>query len=248
MFSALEEKELEIVINAMVEVKFSSGSTVIQQGDDGDNLYIIDSGHLDCFKKFSGAEKAKFLKTYEPGESFGELALLYNAPRAATIVAKENCILFALDRETFNHIVKDAAAKKREKYETFLGKVELLESMDPYERSKIADALKPYRFKINEYVVKEGESGDTFFFVEEGEAIATKVLQPGKAPEIVYKYKPGDYFGELALLRETPRAASIIAVTDLSVVALDRLSFKRLIGPLEDILNRNFARYEKFLT
>jgi len=247
MFSCLEEKEVEIVINAMGEVKFSQGSTVINQGDDGDNLYIIDSGHLDCYKKFSNLEKAKYLKTYEPGESFGELALLYNAPRAATIVAKENCILFALDRETFNHIVKDAAAKKREKYESFLAKVELLESMDPYERSKIADALRPFKYKMNEYVVKEGESGDTFYFVEEGEAIATKVLQPGKAPEIVYKYKAGDYFGELALLRETPRAANIVAVTDLSVVALDRLSFKRLIGPLEDILKRNFARYEKFL-
>lgn len=248
MFSGLEEKELEIVINAMTETKFSSGATVIRQGDDGDNLYIIDSGHLDCHKLFGGGDKPKYLKTYEPGESFGELALLYNAPRAATITARENCILFALDRETFNHIVKDAAAKKREKYETFLSKVELLESMDPYERSKIADALKPYRFKMNEYVVKEGESGDTFFFVEEGEAIATKVLQPGKAPEIVYKYKAGDYFGELALLRESPRAANIVAVTELSVVALDRLSFKRLIGPLEDILKRNFARYEKFLT
>ena len=45
--------------------------------------------------------------------------------------------------------------------------------MDPYERSKIADALKPLKFKTGDYVVKEGERGDTFFFVEEGEAIAT---------------------------------------------------------------------------
>jgi len=54
------------------------------------------------------------LKTYNESESFGELALLYNAPRAATIVVKSNAaILFILDRNTFNHIVKDSAAKKR---------------------------------------------------------------------------------------------------------------------------------------
>ncbi len=156
-------------------------------------------------------------------------------------------MLFALDRETFNNIVKDAASKKREKYESFLSKVELLESMDPYERSKIADALKPMKFKVTEFVVKQGETGDTFFLVEDGEAVASKVLQPGRNPEIVYKYKPGDYFGELSLLKDTPRAANIVAVSDLSVLALDRLSFKRLIGPMEDILKRNFARYEKFL-
>ena len=60
------------------------------------------------------------LRDYAPGEGFGELALLYNAPRAATITAKEESLLWKLDRDTFNHIVKDAAAKKREKYDNFL--------------------------------------------------------------------------------------------------------------------------------
>lgn len=95
------------------------------------------------------------MKVYYPGESFGELALLYNAPRAATIKAKTDVVLFSLDRECFNGIVKDAAVKKREKYDEFLSKVDLLSTMDAYERSKIADALKPVRVGKGEYVVKE---------------------------------------------------------------------------------------------
>lgn len=54
--------------------------------------------------------------------------------------------MFALDRECFNHIVKDAAAKKREQYEELLSKIELLSTMDPYEKTKIADALKCQKF------------------------------------------------------------------------------------------------------
>jgi hypothetical protein len=80
---------------------------------------------------------------------------LYNAPRAATIIAKTDSVCFALDRECFNHIVKDSASKKREKYEGFLAKIELLDQMDPYERSKIADALKPMKFQAGEYIVRE---------------------------------------------------------------------------------------------
>jgi cAMP-dependent protein kinase regulator len=81
---------------------------------------VIDAGQLDCYKTFNAEEGPKYLKTYQPGEAFGELALLYNAPRAATITAKSDCTLFALDRDCFNHIVKDAAAKKREKFENLL--------------------------------------------------------------------------------------------------------------------------------
>lgn len=97
-------------------------------------MYVVDSGELDCFKKFSKDAQDTYLKTYKPGEAFGELALLYNAPRAASIQAKTPAVLFSLDRECFNHIVKDSASKKRERFESTLKKVELLDSMDPYER------------------------------------------------------------------------------------------------------------------
>ncbi len=94
------------------------------------------------------------MKKYEPGEAFGELALLYNAPRAATIQADNESLLWCLDRETFNHIVKDSSRKRREKYENFLAQVKILESMDSYERSILSDAFIEEKFKAGEFVIK----------------------------------------------------------------------------------------------
>lgn len=152
---------------------------VIKQGEDGDTLYLIDSGELDCYKRFSKDGENVHLKVYNPGESFGELALLYNAPRAASIQAKSDCVLFALDRECFNNIVKESAIKRRERYDAFLQKVELLSSMDPYERSQISEALKMKKVSAGDYVIRQGEQGDTFYIIEKGDLIALKSSGPG---------------------------------------------------------------------
>jgi len=179
MFNSLEEKELVIVIDAIEEVSATKGTVIIQEGDQGDCMYVLEEGELDCTKIFPGNTEPTFLKKYAPGEGFGELALLYNAPRAASITAVTDSIVWKLDRDTFNHIVKDAAQRKREKYDEFLQKVDILKNMDPYERSKLGEAFREENYKQGEYVIREGQSGDKFFFVSEGTAIATKVLQEG---------------------------------------------------------------------
>ena len=90
LFNTLEEKEFEIVIDAMTEVKLDPGQCVIKEGDDGDYLYVVENGTLQCSKIFPGNTEPTNLIVYEPGGAFGELALLYNAPRAATITAIDN--------------------------------------------------------------------------------------------------------------------------------------------------------------
>jgi cAMP-dependent protein kinase regulator len=210
----------------MDEKKVNKGDFVIREGEDGDCLYVIEQGSYKCTKVFKGNKEPTYLKTYQPGEAFGELALLYNAPRAATIFADEPGVLYVLDRNTFNHIVKDAAAKKRERYEEFLSKVKILKTMDAYERSKLSDALKNLHFEAGETVILEGDSGDDFYFIEKGNAIATKTVEAGKAPIEVMRYESGDYFGERALINNAPRAANVIATTELDVVTIDRHSFK----------------------
>merc|ERR1719456_35732 len=114
LFSGLEGKDLSQVIDAMEEKPAEAGEECVKQGDDGDFLFVVESGALECKRN---EDPDKVLKTCEAGDVFGELALLYNCPRAANVVAKDKCVLWKLDRATFNAIVKDAAQKKREKYE-----------------------------------------------------------------------------------------------------------------------------------
>jgi len=104
--------------------------------------------------------------------------------------------------------------KKREAYESFLAKVDLLSDMAPYERGKIADALKEEFFTAGYYIIREGDPGDNFYFLEEGAAYVTKILNPGEDPTTLKEFTPGDYFGELALLHGEPRSASVIAQTE----------------------------------
>ena len=92
LFRNLEKQDLDIIIGAMEEKSYKIGEYVIEQNDNGDCLYIVETGELDCYKLFSNNPEKVFLKKYLSGDSFGELALLYNTPRAASIITINDCI------------------------------------------------------------------------------------------------------------------------------------------------------------
>lgn len=144
--------------------------------------------------------------------------MLYNAPRAASIIADEDCLLWKLDRETFNHIVKDAANRKRERYDAFVNQAPIFSTMDAYERQKLADAFRDVSVKAGETIIKEGDDGFDLYIIQEGEAIATKTLGSNDQAETVMEYKTGDFFGERALIMNEPRKANVIAKTDCKLV------------------------------
>ncbi|CAJ1433099.1 unnamed protein product [Effrenium voratum] len=236
LFAELEANDLNIVIGAMKEVQAKENERIINQGDNGDFLFVIESGTLDCLIKLPDSSEEKCVKKCETGDVFGELALLYNCPRAASVEAKEGCVLWQLDRDTFNHIVKEAAEKKRQRYDNFLAKVPLLSSMDAYERSQLADAVKVEHFQEGDKIIIEGEPGDKFYIIEDGSAIATK------GGTEVMKYTAGDYFGELALINNKPRAATVTAKGEARLLSIDSRSFKRLINVNE--LMAKSSKYE----
>lgn len=242
LFSALDAAAMAVVVDAMQEKVVEKEVRIINQGDDGDCLFVVEEGQVDCFKRQPDGED-KLVKECRPGDAFGELALLYNCPRAATVVAHYRSVLWQLDRESFNHIVKNAASKRRERYEEFLKSVPILRTMEAYERTSMCDALQSKSFAKGDVIVKQGDAGDSFFILEEGECVVEKVYAEGTPVQEVMKYKSGDYFGELALLTNEPRAASVIAKTDCRLLTLSRKTFKRLLGSLEDMLKRNASHY-----
>jgi cAMP-dependent protein kinase regulator len=82
----------------MEERKVFKNEVVIREGDQGDCLYVVAKGTLSCTKILKGNAHPTFLRRYESGESFGELSLLYNVPRAASITSDDESLLYVLDR------------------------------------------------------------------------------------------------------------------------------------------------------
>lgn len=242
LFSQLDEQSFGTVLDALSERSIPAPNIkVISQGDEGDYFYVVEQGDFDVYIHSSGALQpgpdgmGNKVGSISPGGSFGELALMYNAPRAATIVsASKGGVLWQLDRITFRRILMTDAAEKRKMYEGFLEEVPLLSSLKPYERAKIADALETVKFSSGQNVITEGEPGDAFYLLEAGEAHAFK----GGNDKTLKEYTRGGFFGELALLDDKPRAASVVAKTDVKVAKLGRDGFKRLLGPVESIMRR----------
>jgi len=246
LFSHLDDEQSGQVLGALVEKPIpAKGIKVITQGDQGDFFYVVEKGTFEVYVNQAGALQpgpdglGNKVATIEPGGSFGELALMYNAPRAATVISAEaGCTLWALDRITFRRILMDSTFQRRRLYESFLEEVPLLSTLTKYERSKIADALETQKYPTGTTIIKEGDAGEAFYLLESGEAEAFKIGTEGA----VKHYSKGDYFGELALLNDAPRAASVVSKTEVKVATLGKDGFQRLLGPVESIMRR--TKYE----
>ena len=193
LFRSCDEEQYTDVVNAMSEKRVSPGDEVIKQGGIGDFFYVVETGNLDVFVSKNGAPSIKVFQ-YEDGGSFGELALMYNAPRAATVIATAECVLWALDRVTFRRILMENTSRKRRMYEAFLEEVPLLVSLEAYERHKIADALESVVFNAGDVVIKQGDVGDNFYIIESGEALVKRTDDNGVEHNMP-GLKKGDYFG-----------------------------------------------------
>ncbi|XP_033630094.1 cAMP-dependent protein kinase regulatory subunit-like isoform X1 [Asterias rubens] len=241
LFSHLDENERSDIFDAMFPVKHNKDEVVIQQGDEGDHFYIIDEGEVDIYVENT------LVTTIGEGGSFGELALIYGTPRAATVKAKGDLKLWGIDRDSYRRILMGSTLRKRKLYDSFLTKVSILESLDQWERLTVADSLEPVNFEDGEKIVCQGDPGNDFYIIVEGQAsVLQRRTEQDEFIEVA-KLAASDYFGEIALVLNRPRAATVIARGSLKCVKLDRERFERVMGPCADILKRNITQYNSFV-
>ncbi|KAG0676521.1 hypothetical protein C6P41_001320 [Kluyveromyces marxianus] len=228
LFNKLDSDSKKLVINSLEEKSVAKGEEIIKQGDEGDYFYIVEDGTVEFYVN------NQKVNTSSSGSSFGELALMYNSPRAATVIAATDCVLWALDRLTFRRILLGGSFKKRILYDDLLKNIPILKSLSTYDRAKLADALDTEYYEAGDVIIKEGDTGENFYFIEYGEAEVSKENQG-----VITKLGKGDYFGEVALLNDLPRQATVTATTRTKVATLGKSGFQRLLGPVVDVLKLN---------
>ncbi|XP_040573301.1 cAMP-dependent protein kinase type II regulatory subunit isoform X1 [Lepeophtheirus salmonis] len=243
LFRSLDQEQLGQVLDAMFERSVASGENIIRQGDDGDNFYIIESGIYDIYVKTGDSSGDKAIGNYDNTGSFGELALMYNMPRAATIKAVTDGLLWAMDRSTFRKIVLRNAFQKRQMYEKLLESVPLLSTLSPYERMNLADALVSRSFDSGEIIVKQGNVADGMYFIEDGRVSIS--MMNNDQEKFIKNQEKGEYFGELALVTHKPRAATVKAEGNVRLAFLDVKAFERLLGPCLELMEKNIPDYEE---
>lgn len=245
LFRSLDYEQMMEVLDAMFEKKVDAGEYVIRQGDDGDNFYVIDSGVYEVYVARDSEER--HVGTYHDQGSFGELALMYNMPRAASVRAITDGQLWAMDRQTFRRILLKSAFKKRKMYEALLEKVPMLRTLEPYERMNLADAVCPRTYEDGQLIIRQGDQADGMYFVEDGTVRITVHCKDDDTEREVSRIGSGGYFGELALVTHNARAASGYAVGRTRLAFLDVQAFERLLGPCIEIMKRGIDDYEEQL-
>ena len=235
------EAELIAIAQELEKIVFDSPGLPVELNA---SILVVESGQIE---KISDPLDDVPQTIFGPGDVLGDVSGMPHCDSAditKLTTVSDSAVCWKLSCDFFDFIVRTSAINRREKHMQFLSSVPILSSMDSEELFKICDAIREEKFQAGQYIVHQGEPGNVFYIVESGTCLATRSYVPGQVPTEVMKYGSGDYFGELSLLHNEPRDANVIAVVDTSVISLDRKSFKRLLGPIENILQRNSSVYQ----
>jgi subfamily B ATP-binding cassette protein HlyB/CyaB len=230
VFSLLDDSELMSVAQKMTTTQYQVGQPVFLAGEPGDSFYVIVSGRARVVGRLeTGAETT--IASLSKGQSFGESSLLNDSVRAYTVRAAEDLTLLRLSKSDFIGMVADKRELKRffqdyiadTSLRNFLKLCSVFSPLGPQEIREVLDCLHPVDYPSGEKIVRAGDEGDAFYILKTGEA---RVEKDGRLLKLL---RPGDGFGELALLTGAPRAADVVADGACSVFRLSKTDFDRLV-------------------
>lgn len=162
---------------------------------------------------------------------FGELAILYHCKRTATIMTREKCRIWSLNRTTFQHIIKTSGKEELDKRLAYLSTVDKLKFLTTRNLHKIVDLLEEEDFEEDDHIIHQGAHGDTFYIIAKGSVVITKRDEETGEDIILREMVEGNYFGEMALLSaDDLRTASVVCKSSVRCYTLDREPFIKLIG------------------
>lgn len=232
LFADLGDAELTLMVSTMKSKNVAKAETLIKQGENGDNFYIVESG------LFNFIVDGKKVGSCTKGQSFGELALLYNAPRAATVTCENDGLVWLLPRANFRKIISSTVSRSRVETAKALSSVPLLAELTESQIDALVDCVQSVQFQMGDTVLRKGDKGRILYFIKSGTVECTKI---GSSEDACLTLGYGDYFGERALMTSEPRAANVIATSDLECIALDKDDFESHLGPLLDRLDKNLG-------
>jgi CRP-like cAMP-binding protein/Zn-dependent protease len=228
MFEDLPEEVLSDLAGRVQLRGFLAGRPVFRQGDPPEAFYVVRSGVFHVLEEDPETGKERVLRTLGRGESFGELGLVTRSSRAATVRTALDGELFEIDRGTFDRLLAQMAHVPD--FAPTLQAVAELRQLPAFEQlgaDDLAEVLAHGAW-INvppgETIIEQGEEGDAFYAIRSGRV---DVLTDG---DLVQTLGPGRYFGEVALLSDVPRTATVITRTPVRLFRLDREGFERVIA------------------
>ncbi|XP_011697246.1 PREDICTED: cGMP-dependent protein kinase, isozyme 2 forms cD4/T1/T3A/T3B isoform X5 [Wasmannia auropunctata] len=230
----LELTQIREIVDCMYPVTFPAGSIIIQEGDVGSTVFVMEEGKVEV------SRDGKYLSTLQHGKVLGELAILYNCKRTATITAATDCQLWAIDRQCFQTIMMRTGLSRQAEYTDFLKSVPIFKNLPEETLIKISDVLEETFYNNGDYIIRQGARGDTFFIISRGQVRVT-IKQPDTTEEkYIRTLGKGDFFGEKALQGDDLRTANIIAddPEGVSCLVIDRETFNQLISSLDEIRTR----------
>lgn len=227
IFNSIDRESQMVIIKKVKCYEIGAKELIFEQGQPGVCFFIVSSGKLEVK---AGNEKS----ILGPGMSFGELALMDDRPRTATVRTIEACVLWGLDRKTFMRAVKKIRIHEYEDNKKLINSVSIFDILTSSQKESLLSACVTQKRSTGDVIVKETDSSDLFFIVKEGVAVCT--TEKNESREI----HKGDFFGEHALMYQVPRMHTVVAATEVRLISISKENLLEVLGnSLEHILFRN---------